>query len=644
VDTTQIDFKTIATDAISRGFAVIPLLPGKKDPDMTLVPRVNNVVGTGGAVRRTRDLTRVALWAECSANANIGVCSDDVVTILETDDEAQFRQLVRNVSRSIFGDARELPDTLTSQARPNRPHFFFLATDKTRAVEGAPGIQGLFEWRRENQYVVGPGSLHPTGVVYRIVNDTPMVPMPDWLVDVLLEVRLAYRGQTSRVSNYVRVGPAAIAKEALLNNYALDPHLMLEDAEFELHVPAGERHYFLQAMVGLLHDGERDADELEDILMSMRDRYCEAGKGDYEIKNLVSWTLAQKPYQGEPNLPIYCKGGVIYKSKEAMDAAPDPVVNVADELIWRYPRIKGDICQYVMEPTQGKEYNGWFPRGSVSLIAGGSGSGKSTFMLNMLHKQTTREYILGHRGAGLRYLVLFADRGALSNRTTLKRMGLENAGVNIDYIGNASNFAAIDAIKNSVENFEEHEMPQAVFVEGADLLVSKLNESDCVGQFMLAMQRLAEHYHVALVLSVGAPKSNKQTGPTARRDMVVGSQMWGRTAETVCVMTSDGDGTSGLRKFTAQHRNEATEEFTLEFKNGLLVQVEDARNGDPVMEWLLSQEDWFTRNDAVEQLKEAGAGIGRTQILEKVKELLTAGKLIEVMGTDRKFKLKRKDK
>jgi hypothetical protein len=190
------------------------------------------------------------------------------VTILESDDEVQFRQLVRNVSRSMFGDAREVPDTLTSQARPNRPHFFFLNTPHAPArYKARPVSKGCSSGARFNQYVVGPGSLHPTGVPYRIVRDVPMVEIPGWLVDVLLEIQKAYCGQNvKRVSNYVRVGPAAIARDKLLNEYALDPRLMLEDSEFELHVPAGERHYFLQAMAGLLHDGERDEDELIDIL------------------------------------------------------------------------------------------------------------------------------------------------------------------------------------------------------------------------------------------------------------------------------------------------------------------------------------------------------------------------------------------
>jgi hypothetical protein len=51
------------------------------------------------------------------------------------------------------------------------------------------------------------------------------------------------------------------------------------------------------------------------------------------------------------------------------------------------------------------------------------------------------------------------------------------------------------------------------------------NKAPLVAGFMAkGLQKIAEHYHVAIVLSVGAPKVNKQNAPAARRDMVFGSQ------------------------------------------------------------------------------------------------------------------------
>jgi energy-coupling factor transporter ATP-binding protein EcfA2 len=333
--------------------------------------------------------------------------------------------------------------------------------------------------------------------------------------------------------------------------------------------------------------------------------------------------------------------------KEAMDAAPEEVADAADLILPRYAPVlpaRRDEFEFVMEPTSGKTFNGWFPRGTVSVIAGSSGSGKSTFMLSMLHKQSQRAYILGHRGAALRYLVLFADRGDLSNRMTLKRMGLDKASVCIDYLGTVLDMDAVQAVWNAVEKFEADELPQAVFIEGMDLMMSEMNKMHIVGPVMRGLQRLATHYHIAVILSLGAPKQNGQNkGATARRDMVIGSSGWGRTAETVCVLTAEGDGTSSRRKFTAQHRNEATETFDLQFENGLLVEAPPDTLGDPLEQFLLTQQGAFTLSDAVEGAKDADIKESRSTIHRRLDKLVKDG-VFETVFTDRKQRYKKKEK
>lgn len=646
----EVNFLQIATEAVSRGFAVIPLQQGSKDPDFHLVPKVNGVTGTGGAARRTRDLAQIAEWAAAAPHANIGVCSDETITILESDNEAQFRQLVRDVSRNMFGASRELPETLTSQAREGRPHWFFKASPKTNAVDGAPGIQGLFEWRRYNQYVVGPGSLHPTGVVYQIINNVPIAVMPDWLVDVLMEIKSAYQGETSRASKYVRVGPAAVVRDKLVNEYALDPHAMLADDSFEIHIAAGERHYFLQAMAGLLHDGERTEEDLFDVLSQMRDKYCESGKGDYEIQNLVTWTMQKEPCSIEPKLPDMMKNGVIYKNRADYDAAPaeqpkkHEAMSVAD-LTFQYPAIPGRTKEYVLEPK--KKFDGWFPRGRPSLVAGSSGAGKSTLVLDLLRRQASRDTLFGHRGAGLRWLVIFADRGRLANEETLERMGLAEADVNIGYIKPVWGMLAVQEIVKQIENYEQRDLPEVVFVEGGDMLVEDANKKQLVATFMSGLQTVAEHYHCAIVLSVGAPKMNKQNMPTARRDMVYGAEQWSRSADTVAVLTVDGDGTNSLRKLTIQHRNEATESFDLEFKNGLLheVQLPTDEEGnavgtiDPVWELMTQLSSEFIAKDVFETAKDMGIATKST-FYRKVEQWIKDGKLAQrIEGKNRYLKV-----
>src|SRR5262245_20340730 len=80
---------------LARGCSIIPLLPGKKDPDTSLVPKIDGKPGTGGAAQRTREIDKAREWAIASPNANIGLCADEQFTILETDDEDRLRRIVK---------------------------------------------------------------------------------------------------------------------------------------------------------------------------------------------------------------------------------------------------------------------------------------------------------------------------------------------------------------------------------------------------------------------------------------------------------------------------------------------------------------------------------------------------------------------
>jgi AAA domain len=74
--------------------------------------------------------------------------------------------------------------------------------------------------------------------------------------------------------------------------------------------------------------------------------------------------------------------------------------------------------QCVLAPLSLRPYSGWFQRGATHLIAGSSGAGKTTLVLDLLQAQALGALFLGHVGARLEFLVLFADRGAVSNAQT----------------------------------------------------------------------------------------------------------------------------------------------------------------------------------------------------------------------------------
>jgi hypothetical protein len=258
-------------------------------------------------------------------------------------------------------------------------------------------------------------------------------------------------------------------------------------------------------------------------------------------------------------------------------------------------------------------------------------------MCDLLHKQWHKSCVLGHVGAGLRPLIIFADRGELSNAETFDRLGLTNAKLPIAHLSVCWDATAAQRILELIE--EQNPLPEIVFVEGADTLVSDAAKTQVVAPFLSSLQKIAAHYHIAFVLSVGAPKSRPKDQHTLKRDRIFGSQIWPRMADTIVTLEAVGDGTGGHRDLTVQHRNAAPESFELEFQNdGLLVERCPSVDIDALDIWISEREpeSWFTRDEAVKAMKDGETGMGKTKVYGRLREMLDRDALEKRWGAEKK--------
>jgi hypothetical protein len=182
-------------------------------------------------------------------------------------------------------------------------------------------------------------------------------------------------------------------------------------------------------------------------------------------------------------------------------------------------------------------------------------------------------------------------------------------------------------------------LPQIVFVEGADALVSDAAKTQVVAPFLSALQKIARHYHIAIVLSVGAPKSKPREQHTLKRDRIFGSQIWPRMADTIATLEAVGDGTGGRRDLAVQHRNALSESFELEFQNGRLVERSASANIDALDIWISERdpESWFTRGEAVEAMKIGETGMQKSKVYDCIRDMLDRGSLQKRWNKERKI-------
>jgi hypothetical protein len=289
-------------------------------------------------------------------------------------------------------------------------------------------------------------------------------------------------------------------------------------------------------------------------------------------------------------------------------------------LEFKYPAVEGTDFDFILGPMMGAS-EGWCPRGDPHIIAGPSGGSKTTLMMDLLQAQLKKERFLGHETYGLPYLVVMADRGIRAFRRTMKRMGIDYTQIPTERLRMVRDAGAIWAILRKIE--ECNPRPAIVFVEGADMLVKDASKMEIVTPFMDALQRIAFHYHIAFVVSVGSPKQKVGENYVAKRDQVIGTIAWGRMADTIVVMQYlEGDDTDRRRSVSVLLRNSMAEKYKLAFENGRLIPDNHVPESKPKVpsevDWFRAQPGWFTAMD----LKEA-LNAGKSWAYECVAENLT---------------------
>ena len=310
--------------------------------------------------------------------------------------------------------------------------------------------------------------------------------------------------------------------------------------------------------------------------------WLDAGHTREELVALVKTTACYEP-SAQPVAPP-----VTTHARRAAD-------QVQVRPVFAKPAVTDGFGQCVLQALLQRPYSGWFARGAVHLVAGSSGAGKTSLILDVLPTQARGGAYLGHVGARLDFLVIFADRGTVSNTETLARMRIVPGSLPMAHIPPIANGPlAVAAILTAVE--AQDELPAVVFVEGADMLVEDASKTHVVAVFMGALRQIAEHYSLAVILSVGAPKAKPHEQYALKRDQVFGSQAWARLANDVLVMSITGDGSVPTRDLVVLHRNAAAEKFHLEFRDGLLVETEASQATEPnMLEWMQDAETFTQR-------------------------------------------------
>lgn len=274
-------FLDIAAPLAARGFRMIPIPAGAKAPVWKAWPsKAQNTPEGLAQLQAEADAdTRFKEWnAGCVAHP-------DNLCLLDCDRPDLVEQIERETGQ-------KLPVTFTVKSGGRGcPHFYFAPTERSRRMKNTS--TGDFDFWTFSHQCVAPGSTHSSGRKYEIAVDAPLTPVPDWLCDWMEKQE---RNFTNGATGSVDATGLAKLKSAYLQD--LDPEAMfgLENVEI-----ASGQHPTILHLAGLLHDGERDSDDIAEILKRVWEEYCVGRTVDEgEIQRLVDHTLKGDPCTIEP--------------------------------------------------------------------------------------------------------------------------------------------------------------------------------------------------------------------------------------------------------------------------------------------------------------------------------------------------------
>ncbi len=288
-----------------------------------------------------------------------------------------------------------------------------------------------------------------------------------------------------------------------------------------------------------------------------------------------------------------------------------PAQNEAEEMTpeqlelfpnFKTSRVQGGDHDYVLGPKPGYK-EGMFPRGEVSLLVASSGGGKSTLLYDILEKQLHGEHVFGRETYKRPYLLVLHDRSDRSVRLTFARLGLDPARVDHHVLNAKEARQPVGRVVGKLLDGRKP-LPEIVVIEGLDMYVRNQKEMDDAVEQLSELLEVAQHFHIAVIGTVGTPKLKVGESFSNDRDAAFGSVAWSRKSETIWTLKPHKDDKLKVT-LSMLPRHSPKEEIVLEWIDGKLVEMSEdrlaadreKREANAFLMWVLNQ-DTFTKNEA----------------------------------------------
>jgi len=199
-----------ALEYAARGWPVFPL--EGKEP-----------ITSSGVKDATTDERQIREWWRDHPRANIGLACGEASAVVVDDDGPKAKEAIAEYAR-VHGIETAESDLSTSRTKTAKgEHLYFSWSDGCEKLKNWTKPIPDTDIRTTGGYVVAPPSIHPdTGEPYTwIVSPDNLRPFPSWLIDLLLEAKVAKKA-TDRAA--LEAIPAAANKQKVARMKADEGH------------------------------------------------------------------------------------------------------------------------------------------------------------------------------------------------------------------------------------------------------------------------------------------------------------------------------------------------------------------------------------------------------------------------------------
>ncbi len=211
------------------------------------------------------------------------------------------------------------------------------------------------------------------------------------------------------------------------------------------------------------------------------------------------------------------------------------------------------------------------PTNEIHLIAGPSGAGKTTWLLQFIEGWRQDFAFFGHESHSSPFVYLSADRSERSVLRTFSRLRIDPDNFHIE---TASSIASQDLFTVIKQLREKYDDLRVVFIEGFQSFTPghKMNDYGVVATFLTKLLKYAVTHNLTIVGVCHATKTKKDETYENPRQKINGSVAWAAYSDTIIFIepADAADVNNQSRKIMLLPRNAAERMYMMEFKDGVL--------------------------------------------------------------------------